>query len=51
MSIEKDPCCFLFVLQLTFQQPNLMPKPGASTQVAALMLVQSVGCFGQRVGI
>jgi hypothetical protein len=51
MSIEKGLCCFLFLLQLTLQQPNLMAKPGASTQVVALMLVQSVGCFGQRVGI
>jgi hypothetical protein len=51
VSIEKDPFCFLFVLQLTLQQPNLMTKLGASTQVVALILVQSVGCFGQRVGI
>jgi hypothetical protein len=49
--MEKDLCCFLFVLQLTLQQPNLIAKPGISTQVVALMLVQSVGCFGQRVGI
>jgi hypothetical protein len=51
VSIGKDLCCFLFVLQFTLQQPNLIAKPGTSAQVVALMLVQSVGCFGQRVGI
>lgn len=51
VSIEKDLCCFLFVLQFNLQQPNLMAKPGTSAQVVALMLVQSVGCFGHLTQI